>query len=144
MSWCQWTCFFKKYNLLCSIKWTIILMTALSLITLLFLCRWLWITWSIRSTWRNPRKLSGSSPKRSDTAHLLIHSFICSFSLIIKKFYSFIHWVSHLFIHFICMFVLFSTVLFHIHMYVYNNNFENSLLNRSYLLNKLIHFSIVT
>lgn len=76
VSWYQWTCFVKEYNLLCSIKWTIIFMTALSIITLMFLYRWLWKTWSIRSTWRNRRKLRGSSPQRSDS---FIHSFSCSY-----------------------------------------------------------------
>lgn len=80
VSWYQWTCFVKEYNLLCSIKWTIIFMTALSIITLMFLYRWLWKTWSIRSTWRNPRKLRGSLPQRSDSfIHSFIHSFSCSF-----------------------------------------------------------------
>lgn len=80
VSWYQWTCFVKQYNLLCSIKWTIIFMTALSIITLMFLYRWLWKTWSIRSTWRNPRKLRGSSPQRSDSfIHSFIHSFSCLF-----------------------------------------------------------------
>lgn len=98
VSWYQWTCFVKEYNLLCSIKWTIIFMTALSIITLMFLYRWLWKTWSIRSTWRNPRKLRGSSPQRSDS---FIHSFIFLFI------YSFIHWVFQSIL-LICMFVLFS------------------------------------
>lgn len=122
VSWYQWTCFVKEYNLLCSIKWTIIFMTALSIITLMFLYRWLWKTWSIRSTWRNPRKLRGSSPQRSDS---FIHSFI--------------HFLVHLFIHplslsvfqsilLICMFVLFSTVLFLLHVHVCKNDSKNSLL----------------
>lgn len=110
VSWYQWTCFVKEYNLLCSIKWTIILMTALSIITMMFLCRWLWKTWSIRSTWKNPRKLSGSSPKRSDTAY--------SFSLFI---HSFIHFL-HSFIHsitesFSCSFILLHIFSFQLFYY---------------------------
>lgn len=113
VSWYQWTCFVKEYNLLCSIKWTIIFMTAHSIITLMFLYRWLWKTWSIRSTWRNPRKLRGSSPQRSDS---FIHPFI--------------HFLVHLFIHplslsvfqsilLICMFVLFSIFFYFSYMYMF-------------------------
>lgn len=137
MSWYQWTCFVKEYNLLCSIKWTIIFMTALSIIPLMFLYRWLWKTWSIRSTWRNRRKLRGSSPQRSDS---FIHSFI--------------HFLVHLFIHplslsvfqsilLICMFVLFSTVLFLLHVHVYKNDSENSLLIHFIPFEKKWSFSIL-
>lgn len=118
VSWYQWTCFVKEYNLLCSIKWTIIFMTALSIITLMFLYRWLWKTWSIRSTWRNRRKLRGSSPQRSDSfIHFLVHLFIHPLSL--SVFQSIL---------LICMFVLFSTILFLLHVHVCKNDSKNSLL----------------
>lgn len=133
VSWYQWTCFVKEYNLLCSIKWTIIFMTALSIITLMFLYRWLWKTWSIRSTWRNRRKLRGSSPQRSDS---FIHSFIFLFI------YSFIHWVFQSIL-LICMFVLFSTVLFLLHVHVYKNDSENSLLIHFIPFEKKWSFSIL-
>lgn len=129
VSWYQWTCFVKEYNLLCSIKWTIIFMTAHSIITLMFLYRWLWKTWSIRSTWRNRRKLRGSSPQRSD-------SFIFLFI------YSFIHWVFQSIL-LICLFVLFSTVLFLLHVHVCKNDSENSLLIHFIPFEKKWSFSIL-
>lgn len=136
VSWYQWTCFVKEYNLLCSIKWTIIFMTALSIITLMFLYRWLWKTWSIRSTWRNPRKLRGSSPQRSDS---FIHSFIFLFI------YSFIHWVFQYFspfFWFACLFY-FQFFLFLLHVHVYKNDSENSLLIHFIPFEKKWSFSIL-
>lgn len=140
VSWYQWTCFVKEYNLLCSIKWTIIFMTALSIITLMILYRWLWKTWSIRSTWRNPRKLRGSSPQRSDS---FIHSFIHPF--IFLFIYSFIHWVSQYFSPFFWFACLFYFQLFYFsYMYMFVRMILRTLcLFTLYLLKKKWSFSIL-
>lgn len=140
VSWYQWTCFVKEYNLLCSIKWTIIFMTALSIITLMFLYRWLWKTWSIRSTWRNPRELRGSSPQRSDS---FIHSFIHPF--IFLFIYSFIHWVFQYFSPFFWFACLFYFQLFYFsYMYMFVRMILRTLcLFTLYLLKKEWSFSIL-
>lgn len=139
VSWYQWTCFVKEYNLLCSIKWTIIFMTALSIITLMFLYRWLWKTWSIRSTWRNPRKLRGSSPQRSDSfIHSFIHSFSCSF--IHSSTESFSISVHSFDLH-VCF--IFNFFLFLLHVHVYKNDSENSLLIHFIPFEKKWSFSIL-